>query len=71
MQKYFERMIVERMIVERDDLKGKIARAKKAVGNPPFGADAKSIELLNAQIKPMEDYLNILEQRIEYAGGAK
>ena len=62
---------IKRMLTERDDLKGKISRAKKAVENPPFGADAKSIDLLKAQIKPMEEYLSILEQRIEYAGGAK
>jgi len=62
---------IKRMLTERDDLKGKISRAKKAVENPPFGADAKSMDLLKAQIKPMEEYLNILEQRIEYAGGAK
>lgn len=62
---------IKKMIAERDDLKGKISRAKKAVENPPYGADTKSIELLNAQIKPMEEYLDILEQRIEYEGGDK
>ena len=60
---------IKRMLTERDDLKGKISRAKKAVKNPPFGADAKSMELLEGQIKPMEEYLNFLEQRIVYAGG--
>ena len=62
---------IKRMLTERDDLKGKISRAKKAIENPPFGADVKSIELLKTQIKPMEEYFSILEQRIEYAGGAR
>jgi hypothetical protein len=57
---------IKRMIIERDDLKGKISRAKKAVENPPFGSDAKSIELLKAKIEPMEKYLTILENRINY-----
>lgn len=60
---------IKRMLTERDDLKGKISRDKKAVENPPFGADAKSMELLKCQIKPMEEYLDFLEQRIKYAGG--
>jgi hypothetical protein len=62
---------IKRMISERDDLKGKISRAKKAVENPPFGSDATSINLLESQIKPMEEYLTILEKRIEYEGGRK
>lgn len=57
---------VKRMITERDDLKGKITRAEKAVSNPPFGADEKSITLLRNQLKPMKEYLAILEDRIEY-----
>ena len=62
---------IKRMISERDDLKGKISRAKKAVENPPLGSDATSINLLESQIKPMEEYLTILEKRIEYEGGRK
>lgn len=60
---------IKRMLIEREDLKGKISRTKKLVKNPPFGADAKSMELLEGQIKPMEEYLSFLEQRIVYAGG--
>ena len=60
---------IKRMLIERNDLKGKISTAKKVVENPPFGADAKSMELLRGQIGPMEEYLDFLEQRIVYAGG--
>ena len=58
---------IKRMITERDDLKGKISKNKKIVDNPPYGSDAKSMDLLKAQIKPMEEYFSILEQRIAYA----
>ena len=51
-----------RMMTERDDLKGKISRAKKAVENPPF--NAKRLDLLSKQITYMEGYLEVLEQRI-------
>ena len=51
-----------RMITERDDLKGKISRAKKAVENPPF--NAKHLDLLSEQITYMESYLKVLEKRI-------
>ena len=61
MQKY-----IERMIVERDDLKGKISRAKKAIENPPYGSDAEGLKLLSEQVTHMEDYLAVLEKRISH-----
>lgn len=60
---------IERMITEKADLKGKIARAEKAVATPPYGADKTSIDLLKSQIKYMQCYASFLEQRIEYEGG--
>ena len=66
MQKY-----IERMIVERDDLKGKISRAHKALENPPFGSNEESLNLLALQVTHMEKYLDVLERRIEYEGGKK
>lgn len=59
MQKY-----IERMIVERDDLKGKISKAKKAIDNPPYGSDAEGLKLLSEQVTHMKDYLAVLEKRI-------
>jgi len=59
MQKFFERMIVE-----RDDLKGKIAKAKKAIKNPPYGSDTEGLNLLSEQVTHMENYLAVLEKRI-------
>lgn len=62
---------IKKMITERDDLKGKISKVKKAIENPPFGSDQTSLNLLEAQLEPMERYLTILEKRIEYEGGRK
>ena len=55
---------VKRMLIERDDLKGKIKKAKKAVENPPFGSSADGMRMLGEQIKAMEQYLYWLEERI-------
>lgn len=57
---------IRKMITERDDLKGKISRVKKAIENPPYGADKTSIELLELQLEPMQKYLAILDKRIEH-----
>lgn len=59
---------VKRMVTERDDLKGKISRAKKAILNPPFGATQKAMQLLEKQLGFMEQYLEVLEERISYEG---
>lgn len=60
---------VKRMITERDDLKGKIAKAKKALANPPYGSDQTGLNYLETQVGYMESYLDVLERRIEYEGG--
>lgn len=57
---------IERMIQEEKDLKGRISRLKKAVENPPYGIDAKGLELLKEQLTPMELYAEILRKRIDY-----
>jgi hypothetical protein len=62
MQKY-----VERMIIEKKELDGRISKAKKAVENPPYGADSESINLLKEQIVFMESYSVVLEKRIARA----
>lgn len=59
-------LYVERMLRERDDLAGKISRAKKAVSGNTFGMDKHQMILLVEQIKAMESYLEILDERIEY-----
>jgi hypothetical protein len=59
---------VKRMIVEREDLKGKINRAKKAIENPPFGSDREGIEMLKKQVEGMETYLFWLCQRLDKEG---
>ena len=60
---------VKKMIVERDDLKGKIKKVQKAIENPPDGTDKESIDLLRSQLIPMGQYLSILEKRIDKEGG--
>jgi hypothetical protein len=57
---------VERMVQEKADLEGKIKRAKKAVENPPYGADKHGMILLAEQVKAMETYLACLDERIDY-----
>ena len=60
---------VERMIIEQEDLIGKIKRAKQAISNPPFGSDKEGIEMLSQQVTAMESYLYWLEKRIEKERG--
>ena len=60
---------VKRMITERDDLKGKISKAKKALENPPYGSDQTGLNLLETQLGYMEQYLEVLNKRIDYEGG--
>jgi hypothetical protein len=57
---------IKKMITERDDLKGKVSRAKKVIENPPFDSDAEGLKLLSLQVSHMEKYLEVLEQRIKY-----
>jgi hypothetical protein len=60
---------VKRMLQEKEDLEGKIKRAKKAVENPPYGMDLEDKNYLETQIGYMEQYLDVLNQRIQKAGG--
>lgn len=57
---------VTRMIQEKEDLQGKIKRAKKVIENIPFGMDKTQIMLLGKQIKIMEEYLDCLSERLVY-----
>ena len=57
---------IKRMITERDDLKGKIARANKVLENPPYGSTEEGLNLLASQVPHMEKYLDVLERRIKY-----
>lgn len=60
------KLYVERMIKERDDLKGRIKKAKAALEKNPFDMTDIGKELLAEQVKEMKSYLAILNQRIEY-----
>lgn len=57
---------LERMIREKEDLEGKIKRAKKAIKNPPYGMDKTQHALLVKQVTAMEVYLDCLTERIGY-----
>ncbi len=57
---------LKRMYSERDELSGRIKKAKKAVENPPFGSDSEGIRMLAEQVKPMESYLYWLNERISH-----
>lgn len=60
---------LERMITEKNELDGKIRRAREAIENPPYGSDAEGLRLLGLQITAMDEYSRILTKRIEYEGG--
>lgn len=57
---------VKRMEQEKDDLMGKIKKAKKIIENVPYGMDKHQIILLAEQIKAMDSYLNCLNERLKY-----
>ena len=57
---------IKRMQAEKEELEGRIKRADKAIQNPPYNADKKSIELLKQQVEYMRGYSDILHQRLEY-----
>lgn len=59
---------VRRMISERDELSGRIKKARKALENPPFGAGEDGMRMLAEQVKAMEQYLYWLGKRIECVG---
>ena len=61
---------VKRMIVEKEDLEGKIKKAKKAVENPPFGSSKEGLNLLSRQVEAMEQYHSILAERLKLEGVA-
>lgn len=60
------KLYVERMKAERENLEGKIKRAKKIVEDVPYGMDKTQVLLLVEQIKAMEVYLNCLDERMKY-----
>ena len=62
---------VERMVREKEDLEGKIKKAKAALEKRPFDMTDIGFELLTKQVEAMESYLNVLNQRIEYESGGK
>ena len=57
---------IKRMQAEIEELEGRIKRADKAIQNPPYNADKKSIDLLKQQVEYMRGYSDILHQRLEY-----
>lgn len=62
---------VERMVREKDDLKGRIKKAKAALEKRPFDMTDIGFELLTKQVEVMESYLDVLNRRIEYGLGGK
>ena len=57
---------VERMYTEKEDLERKIKKAKAVIEIVPFGMDKTQIMLLAEQVKAMEQYLSVLNERIAY-----
>ena len=61
MQKY-----IEKMIAEEKELNDRIAKAEKAIENPPFGSDTEGLNLLETQVGFMKSYSEVLHRRIDY-----
>lgn len=59
---------VKRMIIEKDDLDGKIKRCRKALAAPPFGIDEEGLYLLSKQCEAMESYSHWLNERLKKEG---
>lgn len=64
MQKY-----VEKMIIEKKDLESKIKRAENVIENPPYGTDKTGMLLLAEQVKAMKEYLSCLNSRLIHEQG--
>lgn len=62
---------VERMVREKEDLAGKIKKAKAALEKHLFDMTDTGFELLKKQVEAMETYLDVLNQRIEYESGGE
>ena len=62
---------VERMVKEKEDLAGKIKKAKAALEKRPYDMTAIGFELLKAQVKAMETYQKVLNERLEYESGGQ
>lgn len=62
---------VEKMIIERNDLKGKIRKNEKVINNPPYGSDKEGLQMLSKQLEAMKEYLHWLDLRIEKEGVKK
>lgn len=60
---------VEKMVREKEDLEGKIKRAKSALVNRPFDMTEIGFSLLEKQVVAMEGYLAALKERLEYESG--
>lgn len=61
-------IFIKKMLVERDDLKGKINKAEKVINNPPYGSDKEGLNMLSKQLEGMKTYLYWLNERIEKEG---
>ena len=57
---------LKRMYTERDELNGRIKKAKKAIKTPPFGSDSEGLRMLAEQTKAMESYAYWLGERITH-----
>lgn len=57
---------IKKMITEKEDLEGRIKKAKAALNNADIKLNEKQKELLSNQIDAMKNYLHFLNVRIEY-----
>ena len=62
---------VERMVKEKEDLAGKIKKAKAALEKRPYDMTGTGFELLKIQVKAMEAYQKALNERLEYESGGQ
>ena len=60
---------IEKMVIEKTELEGKIAKCEKILSSNPFDLDDTGKHLLEKQVGAMKVYLDFLEQRIKYEVG--
>ena len=57
---------IERMKAEHKELKARIKKNLQIIEHPPYDSDKKGLGMLAKQVMAMQEYADILTERIEY-----
>ena len=56
---------LKRMLVEREDLTGKVKRLGRVITDKPFRISDEELDLMKSQLSGMKTYLEALSKRIK------